>query len=122
MVLDGALHFSDKSEAINGALAGMGNSVLPSVDAVIAMESNKGRTILVGIGDTSYDRRTTQYEALLNFHHLRSRKVIVDDVSKEVGGTQCMMFKDVDEKQIRIPFNFNGDIMTYRRGVSSVED
>ena len=106
------LHFSDKSESLNGPLAGMGNSVLPTVDAVTAMQDNEGKTVLVGIGDTSYDRRTTQYEALLNSHHLRSNKVIVDDVAKEVGGTQCMKFRDLNRKEINIPFRFNGDIMT----------
>ena len=106
------LHFSDKSESLNGPLAGIGSSVLPSVDAVTVVEDSEGKVVLLGIGEASYDRRTTQYESLWNSHHLRSYNVKVDDVAKEAGGDQCMTFKNHEGKDIIVPFKFNGDIMT----------
>ena len=106
------LHFSDRSEILNGPLDGMGSSVLPLVDAVTAVEASDGSVVLLGIGDASYDRRTTQNESLWDSHHLRSNNVKVDDVAKEAGGDQCMSFKNQDGKDIIIPLKFNGDIMT----------
>ena len=41
------LHFSDRSEALNGALAGMGTEVLPTVDAVTTVKDTDGRVILL---------------------------------------------------------------------------
>ena len=76
------LHFSDKSEGIHGALYGMGSEVLPSVDAVTAVNDSEGRVILLGVGEAAFDRRVTQYESLWNAHHLRANKVKVDDMGK----------------------------------------
>ncbi len=70
------LHFSVKSESLrSGALAGMGSESLPSVDAVTSAKDTEGSTVLLGIRDAAYDRRTTQHEALWNSHHLRSNKM-----------------------------------------------
>ena len=106
------LHFSDKSESLSGALAGMGSESLPSVDAVTSAKDTEGRTVLLGIGDAAYDRRTTQHEALWNSHHLRSNNVQVSDVAAELGGDQCIRVKDHNRNWINIPLKFNGDIMT----------
>ncbi len=107
------LHFFDKSESLSGALAGMGSESLPSVDAVTSAKDTEGRTVLLGIGDAAYDRRTTQHEALWNSHHLRSNNVQVSDVAAELGGDQqCIRVKDHNRNWITIPLKFNGDIMT----------
>jgi hypothetical protein len=106
------LHFSDKSESLSGALAGMGNKVLPSVDAVTAVEDTEGRVVLLGIGEAAYDRRITQHEALWNSHHLRANRVEVHDVAKNEGGDQCIKVRDHNGERIIIPLKFNGDIMT----------
>ena len=58
------LHFSKRSEILNGALEGMGRSVLPTADAVTAVEDTDGRVVLLGLGDSAYDHRTTQTESL----------------------------------------------------------
>ena len=57
------LHFSDNSEELHGALAGMGSEVLPSVDAVTAVEDSEGRVILLVLDKAAFDRRVTQNEA-----------------------------------------------------------
>ena len=106
------LHFSDKSETLGGALSGMGTEVLPSVDAVTAVEDADGRVVLLGIGNAAYDRRKTQYESLWNSHHLRANKVVVSDVAKELGGDQCIRFKADDGSWTTIPLSYDGDIMT----------
>ena len=87
------LHFSDKSETLNGALEGMGSTVLLSADAVTTVEDSDGRVVLLGIGDAAFDMRTTQTESLWNSHHMRSNKVIVEDVAKSVGGKEHIKLK-----------------------------
>ena len=42
----------------------MGSKVLPSVDAITAVEDSEGIILLLGLGNYGYDRRTTQHEAL----------------------------------------------------------
>ena len=79
------IHFSDKSESLNGALTGMGSEVLPSVDAVTAVEDGDVRVMILEIGKAAYDRRTTQHESLLNSHHMRANKVKVHDVERSEG-------------------------------------
>lgn len=116
------LHFSDQSEPLSGALAGMGTQVLPKVDAVTAMEDKDGRVVLLGFGGVAYDRRITQYESLWNSHHMRSNGTTVDDVAKEVGGTQCMIVKDDGGKFITIPLDFDGSIMTANLRTPSEEE
>ena len=106
------LHFPQKSETLNGALTGMGSEVLPTVDAVTAVEDEDGRVILLGIGEAAFDRRTTQHESLWNSHHLRSHNIVVDDVAKKDGGGQCIILKDQEGNERNIPLKFNGDIMT----------
>ena len=105
------LHFSDKSEGIHGALSGMGSEVLPSVDAVTAVNDSEGRVILLGVGEAAFDRRVTQYESLWNSHHLRANKVKVDDVARNEGGEQCIRIKDHTGNWMTIPLEFNDDIM-----------
>ncbi len=90
----------------------MGSESLPSVDAVTAAKDTEGRTVLLGIGDAAYDRRTTQHEALWNSYHLRSNNVQVSDVAAELGGDQCIRVKDHNRNWITIPLKFNSDIMT----------
>ena len=82
------LHFSERTEILNGALEGMGSSVLPTADAVTAVEDMDGRVVLLGLGDSAYDHRTTQTESLWNSHHLRANKVIIEDAAKEHKGKQ----------------------------------
>ena len=105
------LHFSDRTEILNGALEGMGSSVLPTADAVTAVEDKDGRVVLLGLGGTAYDHRTTQIESLWNSHHLRANKVIVDDVAKEHKGNQQIKLKGTNREEIEIPLKFNGNYM-----------
>ena len=106
------LHFSDKSETLSGALVGMGTSnVLPSVDAVTAVQDSDGKVVLLGIGNAAFDHRTTQFESLWNSHHIRANNVEVNDVSSDCGGDQCIRITDSKGKSIVIPLKFNGDIM-----------
>ena len=46
----------------------------------------------------------TQHESLLNSHHLRSNKILVDDVVKEEDGKQFITLKDHDGNRGVIPF------------------
>ena len=88
------LHFSDKFETLGGALKRMGTEVLPSVDAVTAVEDSEGRVVLLGLGNAAYDRWKTHKESLWNSHHLRANKVTVRTVAKELGGDQfiCIQY------------------------------
>ena len=106
------MHFSDKSDVLQGALEGMGTKVLPLVDAVTAVKDEKGKVILLGFGGVAYDRRTTQNESLWNSHHMRAGGAIVNDVAKQVGGDQNMMVKDERGNTINIPLKFNDHIMS----------
>ena len=90
----------------------MGSKVLPSVDAITAVEDSEGIILLLGLGNYGYDRRTTQHEALWNSHHLRANKVKVSNVQEEEDGDQCIRIKDESSNLIIIPLKFNGDIMT----------
>ena len=63
------------------------------------------------VGNAAYDRRVTQYESLWNSHHLRSNGIVVNDVAKDKGGDQCIYLND-GKRDITIPLEFNGDIMT----------
>ena len=80
------LHFSDKSESLNGALSGMGSEILPSVDAVTCVYNINRKAVFLGVGEAAYDRRSTRVESLWNSHYTRSNKVVVDDVAKSQGG------------------------------------
>ena len=91
---------------------GMGTEVLPSVDAVTTVKDAEGRSVLLGIGNAAFDRRTTQNESLWNSHHLRANKVRVSDVAKDEGGDQYIRVKDESRSWITIPLKVNGDIMT----------
>ena len=71
----------------------MGSEVLPSVDAVTAVRDKDGKVILLGVREAVYDRRTTQHEALLNSHHMRSHGVEVNDVTRSGNGEQCIKVK-----------------------------
>ena len=71
----------------------MGSTVLLSADAVTTVEDSDGRVVLLGIGDAAFDMRTTQTESLWNSHHMRSNKVIVEDVAKSVGGKEHIKLK-----------------------------
>ena len=102
------LNFYDKSETLGGALKVMGTEVLPSVDAVTAVEDSEGRVLLLGLGNAAYDRRKTQNESPWNSHHLRVNKVTVSNVAKELGGDQCIMIQDGNRSWITIPLNYNG--------------
>ena len=67
----------------------MRSSVLPTADAVTAVEDTDRRVVLlVGLGDSAYDHCTTQTESLWNSHHSRANKVIVEDVAKEHRGIE----------------------------------
>ena len=66
--------------------------------------------ILLGVGNATYDSRTTQYESLLNSHHLRSNGVDVQDIAKIHGGLQMLEIKQGDVKH-QVPLDFDGDIM-----------
>ena len=41
----------------------MGSEVLPSVDAITAVEDLEGRVVLLVLGEAAFDRRVTQNEA-----------------------------------------------------------
>ena len=60
----------------------MGSEVLPSVDAVTAVEDKHGNVILLEVAEAAYDRRTTQHGALFNSHHMRAHSVEVNDVTR----------------------------------------
>ena len=107
------LHFSNSHpQALKGALPEHGQAVLPTVDAVTAVEDEKGKVILMGVGKAAYDRRTTQHESLLNSHHLREHGVIVEDKAIWHGGEQVVKMKDNDGNLIKIPLKFvGGDTM-----------
>ena len=116
------IHFSDKSEPLGGALQGMGTQVLPKVDAITAMEDEDGKVVLLGFGGVAYDRRITQNESLWNSHHMRAQGSIVDDIAKEVGGTQCMKIKQESGDYVTIPLDFDGSIMTANLRTPSEEE
>ena len=105
------LHFSNEIESLTGPLQDMGTTLLPKVDAVTAVHDCDGKTILLGVGNAAYDKRSTQHESLLNSHHLRKNGVVVEDVAKECGGNQCIKITDYCNKMRTIPLDFNGDIM-----------
>ena len=90
----------------------MGSEVLPSVDAVTAVEDSEGRVVLLGLGEAAFDRRVTQTEALWNSHHIRANNIEVDDVARNVGGGQCIKMTTNNGNRITIPMKFNGSIMT----------
>ncbi len=106
------MHFSDESQSVLGPLPGMGGVTLPKVDAVTAVENDRGEVVLLGVGGVTYDRRTTQYEALFNTHHVRNNNVTVNEVAIEHGGAQSMEVSGPNGKKHKIPLKFNGDIMT----------
>ena len=56
--------------------------MLPSVNAVTAVEDLEGRVVLLVLGNAAYDRRNTQNESIWNSHHLRANKVTVSNVVK----------------------------------------
>ena len=105
------LYKSDQTESLSGPIEGMGTMRLPKVDAVTAVKDKSGNTILLGVGNTTWDRRTSQYESLWNSHHLREYGTIVNDVAKSHGGSQNMVIRMHDGSQREIPLGFDGDIM-----------
>ena len=107
------LHVSEKKDLLLGALAGMGTCTLPRVDAVTCLTDVSGKTVLIGMGDVSWDQRQTQIESLWNSHHLRNHGVKVNDVSRHHGGSQDLIIPSPGGgKPIKIPMIYDGDIMT----------
>ena len=102
---------STQTETLSGALEGMGTLTLPKVDAITAVNDSKGKVMLLGVGNVTYDVRHTQYESLLNLHHLRTSGVDVQDIAKCHGGLQRLEIT-VDNEIHHIPLDFDGDIMT----------
>ena len=49
--------------------------------------------VLIGVGNAAYDRRVTQFESLLNSHHIRENNVVVDDIASKHGGQQRIVIK-----------------------------
>ena len=94
---------TNESDPLSDVFQSMGTEVLPSVDAVTAVDDKDGRTILLGIGRAAFDRRTTQFESLWNSHHLRANNIVVDDVTKSRGGKKYLVFKNNVGKQSNIP-------------------
>ena len=76
----------DRVEHLVGAIAGMGGTTLPKVDAVIAVDLKNDRTVLIGVGNAAYDRRITQHESLINSHHVRANGIKVNDIAERHGG------------------------------------
>ena len=105
------VHVSGKTTSLAGAIKGMGNVTLPKVDAITAVKDVEGNTVLLGVGNATFDRRPSQFESLWNSHHLRDNGVIVDDVAESHGGEQCLKVKTFDGKHCSIPLKFDGDIM-----------
>ena len=62
----------------------MDTKVLPSVDAVTAVEDSENRVVLLRLRNAAFNRRTTQNESLWNSHYLRANRVIVSDITKEL--------------------------------------
>ena len=103
---------SDKQLLI-GAIEGMGTCVLPRVDAVTAVNDINGETVLLGMGNVTWDKRETQYESLWNSNHLRKNKVIVNDIAKCHGGSQNITIPSKQGgEDIVLPLDYDGDIIT----------
>ena len=105
------LHVSGHSTPVHGAIEGMGSITLPKVDAITAVRDSNGETILLGVGNATFDRRPTQHESLWNSHHLREGGSIVYDVAESHGGRQCMEVRMHDGSWKTIPLEFDGNIM-----------
>jgi hypothetical protein len=77
-------HISDSSsQTLNGAIDGMGSITLPQVDAITAGNDSRGNVVLLGVGEITYDCRLTEYESLLNSHHLRGENgTVVNDIGR----------------------------------------
>ena len=103
-------HISDSSQTLNGAIDGMGSITLPRVDAITAVNDSRGNVVLLGVGAVTYDCRLTQYESLLNSHHLREHGTVVNDIARCHKGKQNLEIL-VDGSYCNIPLKFNGDIM-----------
>ena len=103
-------YISTQTETLTGALEGMGTLTLPKVNAITAVKTSIGKIILLGVGNATYDARATQYESLLNSHHLRSNGVDVQDIARCHGGLQRLEIK-VGQEINYIPLDFDGDIM-----------
>ena len=63
------VHFSSRCQKLDGALQGLGSVTLQKVDAITAVTTSTGNIQLLGMGDSTWDGRITQYESLLNAHH-----------------------------------------------------
>ena len=98
-----ALHFSDKSERLGGALEGMESEVLPSMRSLQLKTWKEERYYLDSVMPLSTEER--------NSHHLRANKIQVSDVTRDQGGDQCIRAKDENRNWIKILIRFNGDIM-----------
>ncbi len=64
----------------------MGSTVLPLVYPITAVTDHEEQNVLLGVGDSAYVKRVTQYESLWNSHHLQKNGITVDDVAKNQGG------------------------------------
>ena len=105
------VYVSGQTTSLSGAIEGMGSITLPKIDAITSVKDKDGNTILLGVGNATFDRRPSQYESLWNSHHLREHGTIVDDVAKSHGGQQCLKVKEPDGNIRLIPLEFDGDIM-----------
>ena len=114
-------YISTQTETLSGALEGMGTLTLPKVDAITAVKNSNGKVILLGVGNATHDARTTQYESLLNSHHLRSNGVDVQDISRRHGGLQRLEIK-VGQEINYIPLDFDGEIMKINLRTPTLEE
>ena len=105
------VYVSGQTTSLAGAIEGMGSITLPNIDAITAVKDKDGNTILLGVGNATFDRRPSQYESLWNSHHLREHGTVVEDIARTHGGGQCLKVKQPDGKICIIPLRFDGDIM-----------
>eukprot|EP00957_Ditylum_brightwellii_P028407 2145044-Ditylum_brightwellii.AAC.1 len=103
------LHYSQKTKTLAGAIKGMGQLVLSKVDAVAAVLNSSGKSVLIRVGNASCDCQTTQYELLLNLHHLQVCGAVVDNMAKKHGDEHQLVLKGGTV----LPLDFNGYILTF---------
>ena len=105
------VYVTGQTTSLSGAIEGMGSITLPKIDAITLVKDKDGNTILLGVGNATFDRRPSQYKSLWNSHHLREHGTIVEDVAKSHGRKQCLKVKEPDGNIYLIPLEFDGDIM-----------
>ena len=60
-----------------GAIEVASSRTLHRVDAVTAFEQNRVQVLLLGIGGLTHGQIITQYDLLLNYHHMHDNGVAV---------------------------------------------